>query len=220
VRALSREPLLTDALRVLDCFDGETGYLLEQEIAVRAQLPHEVVQVVVARLEASGIMTRSDSDVCALGLRLVSLAGQVGGLERLRSCAQPSLIRLRDTTAESANLVVPDGEFSICIDQVESRQPLRHTGWIGKRVPLAGTATGAAFAGTSGAQVADGAVEPGVTAVACLVQGAHDPRAVVGLTGPSFRLSGQVLVLARIAVESAAQDIGERLADPHIAARP
>ena len=81
----------------------------------------------------------------SLGLELVSLASRVGWVDRLRIAARAHLVRLRDATSETANLIVLDGDHAIYVDQVESSYALRHSGWVGRRVPLAGTATGAAF---------------------------------------------------------------------------
>ena len=59
-------------------------------------------------------------------------------------------MRLRDATSETANLIILDGDHAIYIDQVESSYALRHSGWVGRRVPLAGTALAALVAAASG----------------------------------------------------------------------
>jgi urocanate hydratase len=174
-------------------------------------LPPDTVLSVVSALETERLTDRTSDGRYSLGLGLVNLAGRVGGLEPLRSCALPLLTELRDATGETAVLLVPDGDHSMCIELVESHQPLRHTGWVGKRVPLAGTATGAALAGVPGAQVADGVVEPGVTAISCLVEGSSSPPAVVSISGPTFRVCGESLAHTRAAVEAAAHGLAQHL---------
>ena len=148
----------------------------------------------------------------ALGLRLVGLAARIGPVDRLRTAARPTLLDLRDRTGETANLLIRDGHTVLYLDQVESQLALRHSGWVGRTVPLAGTAVGAALLGHAGAQVAVNAVEVGVTAVACWVPATEDPAAVVSVTGPSARLRGISLQRARDAVEAAATTISESLA--------
>jgi IclR family transcriptional regulator, acetate operon repressor len=57
----------------------------------------------------------------------------------------PVLERLRDSTGESANLVVRDGDQGLVVLRVESQQPLRFTQPIGARIPLYCTSTGKAL---------------------------------------------------------------------------
>lgn len=204
------QPLLHDALLVLKCFDGRRRLQTAHGIAQSTGLSADSVSRIVSLFEREGFMARSPDGSFGLGLYFVSLAGQVNGLERLRVCSRPFLAALRDITGETATLVVKDGDCSVCVEQAESSQPLRHTGWIGKRVALAGTATGAAILATGGAQVAEGAVEQGVTTVACKTQGA-DPPVVVAVTGPSFRLAGDFLKDACAAVEDTASRLAENL---------
>jgi len=204
-------PLLTDALLVLKCFDGRSHHQAVDGMAQRTGLLPDTVSRIILLLEREGFIARSPDGSYRLGLYFVSLAGQMGSLERLRVCSRPFLTALRDLTGETATLVVKDGDFSVCVEQVESLQPLRHTGWIGKRVALAGTATGAAIQAAQGAQVAEGAVEPGVTTVACNTM-RLDPPVVVAITGPSFRLSGDSLGRACSSVEDTARLLAEKLA--------
>ncbi len=116
-----------------------------------------------------------------------SLASRVGWVDRLRIAARAHLVRLRDATRETANLIVLDGDHAIYVDQVESSYALRHSGWVGRRVPLAGTATGAAFEDRTTSHVAKDAVETGVTAIACAIDLPGDDAAV-GITAPSWRI--------------------------------
>jgi len=129
----------------------------------------------------------------------------------LRTLARPHLVALRNVTRETANLVVRDGLDAVYLDQVESQRSLRHSGWSGRAIPIAGTATGAALSGEFGAKVAADAVESGVTAVACRIPIDHAPAAAVSVIGPTFRLRGSILQHVRTEVESAARRIAEDL---------
>ncbi len=77
----------------------------------------------------------------------MSLASRVGYVDYAahRSRTRTSC-SCSDATQETASLIVRDGDHGLYVDQVESRYVLRIGSWVGRRVPLEGTATGAAFA--------------------------------------------------------------------------
>ena len=66
-----------------------------------------------------------------------------GPYARLAAAAQPGLERLVDATEESAYLAVRDRSEAVYIATVESRRAIRHVGWVGRSVPVDGTAVGA-----------------------------------------------------------------------------
>ncbi len=147
----------------------------------------------------------------SLGLELVGLASRVGWVDRLRLGARAHLVRLRDATQETANLIVLDGDHAIYVDQVESPYALRHSGWVGRRVPLAGTATGAAFQDRARAHVASNAVEQGVTAIVAAIDlPGYD--AAVGITAPTWRIEEFGLARGAAMVEAVAREIAGRAA--------
>jgi DNA-binding IclR family transcriptional regulator len=205
--------LLVHALAIFKAFEQGGGHLMPHDIAQQSQLPQYTVTRVLPVLEESGLLTRTGDGRYALGLQLVSLAAHVGDLDRLRIVARPSLLELRDATGETANLVVRDDDHALYIDQVQSRWALRHTGWSGLQVPIGRSAAGAALSGAAGAQVVHDAIEEGVTAVACAIDGTDDPPAALSVTGPTFRLQHERLDLACVAVCRAARIVGVALAD-------
>jgi IclR family transcriptional regulator, acetate operon repressor len=207
-------PLLAHALAILRVFGQEKDSLDTTQIARQSELPPAVVSRIVPMLEENGLLAETPRGQYRLGLQLVALASRVRGLDQLRIVARPFLMRLRDATGETANLIVLHDDHALYVDQVESRHALRHTGWVGRRVPLENTAAGAALRGATGAQTAHDTVELGVTAVACAILGTDDPQAAVGVTGPNFRLEGPDLTRASVAVETAAHAIGLALARP------
>ena len=86
---------------------------------------------------------------------------------------------------------------------------MRHSGWVGRRVPLAGTATGAAFQDRTTSHVAKDAVETGVTAIACAID-LPDDDAAVGITAPSWRVEEFGIARAQQMVEAVAREIAQR----------
>jgi urocanate hydratase len=145
-----------------------------------------------------------------LGLELFSLAAQVGWVDRLRVLSRPVLTQLRDSTRETANLAVMDGDQAIYVEQVESRQALRYGGWLGRRVPIEGTALGAALRDPDKVHVKDGAVEEGVMAIASGIPGTFPPAAV-SLLAPSWRIERWGVETAGRLVAASARQLAELL---------
>jgi IclR family transcriptional regulator, acetate operon repressor len=203
-------PLLVHALAVLRTFAGTSGGLSAREMAQRSGLPQSVVQRVVPVMEEADLLWAEPDGSYRLGLELFSLAAQVAWVDRLRVLARPVLTQLRDSTRETANLAVMDGDLAIYVEQVESRQALRYGGWLGRRIPLEGTALGAALLDASKVHIKDGAVEEGVMAIACGIEGVFPPAAV-SLLAPSWRIERWGVEPAGRLVAAAARQLAELL---------
>lgn len=203
------------ALAVLESFDHDATQLTAAELCRRSGLSLARLTPLLDDLLEAGLLVPADGGV-ALGVRVTALAARNGPLHRLRTAARPVLGALRDTTGETANLVVRDGGALVYLDQVESPHALRHAGWVGRRLPLAEGAASAALTSDDGAavHVARDAVEVGVTAVACRIAGA-EPVAAVGVTAPTARMGERRLAACRTAVAGAAEDLGAALAAGH-----
>lgn len=204
-------PLFTHGLAVLRAFASESAALAPPEISRIARLSETMTGRMLTALVESDLLHAEPDGTYSLGLELVSLASRVGWVDRLRIACRPHLVRLRDATQETANLIVRDGDHALYVEQVESRYSLRHSGWVGRRVPLEGTATGAAFADRSTSHVAAGAFEAGVTAITNAIEVA-DEGAAIGITGPSWRLEEFGLARAQSMVEAVAREIARRIA--------
>jgi len=203
-------PLLAHGLAVLRAFATVSRSLTPQQIASGAGMSRGAVARILPYLVESDLLRADPDGTYSLGLELVSLASRVGWADRLRLAARPHLVRLRDATRETANLIVLDGDHALYVDQVESAYALRHSGWVGRRVLLAGTATGAAFQDRTKSHVAADAVEIGVTAIACVVD-LPSNDAAVSITAPSWRIEEFGVSRAQRMVEAVAQEIGQTL---------
>lgn len=203
-------PLFAHGLAVLRAFAKTSSGLTLQQIATGAGMSCAAVSRILPGLVESDLLRVDRDGTYSLGLELVSLASRVGWVDRLRIAARAHLIRLRDATAETANLIILDGDHAIYIDQVESPHALRHSGWVGRRVPLAGTATGAAFQDRTRAHAVRAAVETGVTAVACAIDLPGDDAAV-SITAPGWRIEEFGVARAQQIVEAVAREIALRV---------
>jgi IclR family transcriptional regulator, acetate operon repressor len=206
----SDAPLFAHALAVLEVFPSGVGGMSLRAIEQAAQLPAATVARIVPELEKHGFVADQGDGSYTLGLELVSLATRVRWLDRYRIAARPYLVQLRDVTGETANLIVQDGDHALYLDQVESHSALRYSGWVGRRVPMAGTATGAAFHDAFSPHIVADAVELGVTAVACAIGDMYPPL-VVSILAPTSRLEITGVSRAAHWVEAVARQIADRL---------
>ena len=203
-------PLFAHGLAVLRAFATASGGLMPREIAGEAGMSRAAVARILPYLVESDLLHADADGSYSLGLELVSLASRVGWVDRLRIAARARLIRLRDATRETANLIVLDGDHAIYVDQVESPYALRHSGWVGRHVPLVATATGAAFEDPGAAHTIADAVETGVTAIVCTID-MPDYDAAVGITAPSWRIEEFGVPRAEHMVEAVSHEIALRL---------
>jgi IclR family acetate operon transcriptional repressor len=107
--------------------------------------------------------------------------------------SEEHLRALADETGETAYLLVAaEPGTAVYLRQVESAAAIRHASWLGRTIPLAGTATGAALAGDVGDvgyATNRGAVEPdSATAAAPVHEAAGGIGAVISVIAPAFRV--------------------------------
>ncbi|MEI2704435.1 MAG: helix-turn-helix domain-containing protein [Ilumatobacteraceae bacterium] len=165
-------------------------------------------------LDHRGYVQRDDAGLFSPGAALRRVAGAVARLESpasLVDAARPFLDSLAADTGESAYLAIASGPNALYLATAESSRAIRHVGWAGRAVPLAGSAVGEALAGHDGARVRRGAVEPDITAVACAVRVGGPVVAAVSVVGPSHRLRGRQLTDAKRQVVEAADRLGDVL---------
>jgi DNA-binding IclR family transcriptional regulator len=170
-------------------------------------------------LEAAGLLVREDDQLYRPGPQLVQLAHAVLVGESLSAIAQPFLDQLAVVTGESSYLAVAHGSRQASyIATAPGQHALRHSGWLGRSFATASTAVGAALRGrvdVDGVAAREGTLEPGITAISAPVFTRADAgRAVIGavsLVGPTFRLSGDDLPVARQAVADCAVRISGAL---------
>ena len=204
------------AERVLDLLDIviTNGPLSLTGAANRTGLPASTALRHLRVLTDRGYLVRDDSSMYSVGpafVRTALASLQSGPFARLTAAAQPELERLVEVTEESAYLAVRDGSTAVYIATVECRRAIRHVGWVGRSVPVDGTAVGKAlFAsplapGTRPAPTVNtGAIEPDVTAVCAPIHGSSGPVAALSVLGPADRLAGTRLQTAADAVVEAA----------------
>jgi DNA-binding IclR family transcriptional regulator len=131
------------AIAILRCFtevEPEMGVL---EISRRLELHKSTVSRALSTLQHEGLVGQNPvTGKYRLGLGLISLAGVALGRLDVRAAAQPYLGDLVETSQETVNVTVLDGDECVNIDRHASPKPIRYVGWIGRRTPLHCTASG------------------------------------------------------------------------------
>ncbi|NJC21853.1 urocanate hydratase [Arthrobacter pigmenti] len=143
-------------------------------------------------LEGTGFVRRDD-DGYRPGMRVVQLGAQALSHESLVSLAEAALERLVDSTGESAYLNVPSHDgHGIYLAVREGTHSVRHTSWVGRSIPLTGSAAGAVLSGGtpgSGFVVVSNGIEPDVTAIAAPVVSGGQVVASLSVVVPSYRIT-------------------------------
>jgi IclR family acetate operon transcriptional repressor len=162
--------------------------------AARAvQLAPSTVTRMLRTLESSGFVRRREDGNYVAGTELIRLGALHGSESPLQRLVQPHLDRLAATTGESCYLAVPlDDEWATYVRTSPSSRAVRHVGWLGRRIPRAGSAVGAALEGrigTSGAAIVNAGVEADTTAIAVPIRANGTIVGAINVVGPSFRMN-------------------------------
>ncbi len=153
-------------------------------------------------LEAAGFAERRDGGRWVPGPELMRIARNLAALATLPRLAEPVLASLAEVLGESAYLAeAADDDTAVYVAMESGTHAVRHVSWLGNTVARRGTAVGRALVGdvdVDGVVVREDAVERGITAVSAPVRDAQgDVVAAISVVGPSFRLAGDTLALAR-----------------------
>lgn len=156
------------------------------------------------------------------GLRIIQLGAQVLGNDSLVALADVAMKRLVAHTGESAYLNVRvTAEQGVYIAVAEGTHSVRHTSWVGRAIPLTGTAAGAVLDGEVAPGqyiVVDDGVETDVTAIAAPVTAGGRTVAALSVVAPSYRISREQAQRIGAMVAAESQSILRRAADSDNAA--
>ncbi|QSZ50533.1 IclR family transcriptional regulator [Arthrobacter sp. D5-1] len=155
-------------------------------------------------LEGSGFVTRDPGGNFRPGASVIQLGALALGQESLVSLCTPHMKRLVAETGESCYLSIPGaGDTGIYIAIVEGTRSVRHTSWVGRSIPLEGSAAGKVLTGGQngrGYAIVRSGVEDDITAVAAPIVIGGRTVAALSIVVPSYRLD-----------EAKAQTFGEEL---------
>ncbi len=110
------------ALALLAAFDGDAPSLSLSELSRATGLVKSTVLRLAASLERSGYLRRGSDARYRLGPALARLSARYQAAFQLGDHVMPALERLADATGESSAFYVRDGDQSVCLHRVNSRQ--------------------------------------------------------------------------------------------------
>ena len=136
----------TKGLRVLEALAQSAQPRGVAELARELRMTKSNIHRLLSTLVATGFARRhAEQGTYEADLKLWRLGAQVAGRVDVRKVAAPHLVRLRDTTRETAHLAILDGAMMVYIDRVESEQYVRTYARIGAHAPAHCTGTGKAL---------------------------------------------------------------------------
>ncbi|NUL45579.1 IclR family transcriptional regulator [Cellulosimicrobium funkei] len=126
--------VIVNVLQVIRCFTVEEPVLGVTEIAAQVGLHKSSVSRILSTLEQEQVVERDEaSRKYRLGLGLIAVAGPLlAGLD-VRRIAMEDLRGLAEATGETAALNIWDGTAAVTVEQVPSRQQVKHTSVLGSR---------------------------------------------------------------------------------------
>jgi urocanate hydratase len=162
------------------------------ELARGAGLAPSTASRLLTALQRHGFVRRGEDGRFRSGPALVRLAAATLRGEPVYELAGPHLAALTRATRETANLGVRTQDDRVLyLRQSLSPQTVRAESWVGRTIPLRGTATGAALrgdVGPAGYAVTVAAVERDVTAVAAPIRDHRGSIAgALSVTAPAYR---------------------------------
>ncbi|GAA3722982.1 IclR family transcriptional regulator [Gordonia hankookensis] len=125
------------ATTVLEAFKGDSSELSLAELMKKCGYSRTTMYRILATLEVAGWVERTRSNDYRLTLRVFELASAVLGSFDLRTEASHVMSELAARFDEHVYLLVPDGARAVCLDLIESSQPIRvMVLTVGRSLPL------------------------------------------------------------------------------------
>jgi len=131
--------VLERTFRILEVFTEARPEWSTTDIARALRLPVPTVHRILAALKRLGYVSQhEDTRRFRLGAAALSLGERARAVADLRPVALGPLRRLSDATGETALLTVltPERDRSVCLERVETPQPLRLSVQPGRQLPL------------------------------------------------------------------------------------
>lgn len=148
-------------------------------------------------LESTGFVRKDTDGSYRPGSRVVQLGTQALSNESLVGLCHVEMLELVERTGESAYLSV-EGHAStaLYLAITEGTHSVRHASWVGRTIPLDGSAAGAALTGRTpelGYTTVERGVESDVTAIAAPIRSGARVVAALSLVVPSYRMTAELI---------------------------
>ncbi|MCD1268013.1 helix-turn-helix domain-containing protein [Microbacterium sp. MEC084] len=168
-------------------------------------------------LEATGFVRRDDEGSYRPGSRLVQLGAQALSNESLIDLCHQEMVGLAEATGESIYLSVEGhGQSVLYISIVEGSHSIRHANWVGRTIPMQGSAAGLVLSGETpetGFVVVERGIERDVTALAAPVMAGRRVVASLSILVPTYRIDERATRQFGRLLSAAARRISAGLTD-------
>jgi len=209
------------ALDILNCFGQNQMELTLTEISREIGLARSTTLRILSTLEKKEFLARNEeTQKYSLGFKMAQLGMLCFSNMDFRNIAKPYMVRLRDYYNESVSLYITQGNYRVCVERVESTQPLRRVINVGDRLTLTRGASGRVLLAYMGKEkireilaqdgytteeeliklreqgytVSRGEREEGVTSIAAPVFNAKNKMiSALSISGPTVRFSEEEL---------------------------
>ena len=201
------------------------------ECARQSQLPASTALRLLRTLEVRGFVRRDADGTFNPGIRVLQVGALALGRQSLVRLGTPGLLRIVESTGESAYLSMRGtGDTAVYVAVAEGTRAVRHTSWVGRSMAMEGLAVGAVLSGRTppcGYVAQRDLHEPDVTAVVAPVTWPGGVAGAVSLLGPTYRISDATMEEYGRIVSAEARRVSEQFgettarapADPRSAAR-
>lgn len=134
------------------------------DLAAGTGLPKSTLKRLIDPLIERGLVRHeSATGRYGLGPYTASLGGVYLNQLDIRTTARPALEALTQSVQETSHLLMLAGTEVVCIDKVDSSNPVRMYSWIGNRLPLYCTAGGKSLLAHQPESIVRSVIEAGLT---------------------------------------------------------
>lgn len=134
------------AIKIINYLNEVPGPQGVSEISKHTELSSTIVHRLLTTLKVEGMVFQDPrSKLYSLGAVFLDYANKILTEMPLAPVIEPWLIKMRDTTGETAGFYVPSGQMRVCALEYESQQEIRRSVGVGKRQPLYIGASGRAI---------------------------------------------------------------------------
>lgn len=138
--------VVSKILRILDALNSSPNGLSLKDISQQTGVNKSTAYRFLAHMEAESYLFRDDSGAYLVGPKLARLGSGLAYRNTLRTISRPVLQNLWETTGETVNLAILDGQDVLYLDVLQSPHPFRMASQSGIWRPFYCTAMGKALA--------------------------------------------------------------------------
>lgn len=135
--ATDKVQILQRVIDILDCFTLEKPSLGVREVARTVDLSSSTTGRLMSAMRDLRILSQDPvTKTYSIGSRVLTWAGIYTATSDLRAIALPIMVNLLESTRETISLYVLEGKERVCIERLESPEPVRITARVGRKIPL------------------------------------------------------------------------------------